>query len=654
MRLLHSPLNRLSPSSHPHPRNLAYRHCLRSHFLSHPGDSLLDVGAGTGILALYAARAGQEAGGGGEGDRSSAFVACETNPCLARIASEVARRNGLPVRVVPKLSVNLDRSDAGPLSSGGFDVLVTETFDAGLLGEHCLDVFDHAWRHLLRPGAKVVPRGASASCFLLESRELRDRKAFDRGRLGELRSDSFVLSSEDLSAEPYDCEDLRRVAHRRLSDDVEVVDVDFADPARVSRLRTEGARRVLSVRCRSAGSVDAVAVWFRLRMGDGEGSSLSTRPEDGDAGWQHAIFPLRSRLPVAPGTEVEMVFEVRGHLTLLDCKKKEESVNDGCEQISGSRKVVEVPESFLQRANDVRLLEAYARVGGSIAATGRCRKILDCDGFAGLLSLHLLRASPTAEASFYFADPATYASQAEFLFAVGRENDLLRPEERIHGEFPASVRANGPGEPHLYDLVVWSPVSQGGVLEVSAAARDCLGKAAEQKRRGWPCAVLPSAVEVRCRLFRGEKLRGRFRADPRDPSTSEFDGLARELNGYGPSRLRDVDFAREPGVEFLSACTRAATLVGAEDCLGDLSCEFDFDFDGVPGDGDVRADGVLYWCDLSYGEDVVVSTWSVDPDRRLSSFRQAAFLFDPAVPVGPGTKGVFRLQSGLVEIDVKT
>ena len=31
----------------------------------------------------------------------------------------------------------------------GVDLLITETFDAGLFGEHVLEIFDHAWNHLL-------------------------------------------------------------------------------------------------------------------------------------------------------------------------------------------------------------------------------------------------------------------------------------------------------------------------------------------------------------------------------------------------------------------------------------------------------------------------------------------------------------------------
>ena len=31
----------------------------------------------------------------------------------------------------------------------GVDLLITETFDAGLFGEHVLEILDHAWNHLL-------------------------------------------------------------------------------------------------------------------------------------------------------------------------------------------------------------------------------------------------------------------------------------------------------------------------------------------------------------------------------------------------------------------------------------------------------------------------------------------------------------------------
>jgi hypothetical protein len=39
------------------------------------------------------------------------------------------------------------------------DLLVTETFDAGLFGEHVLETLDHAHKELLAEKARVVPKG---------------------------------------------------------------------------------------------------------------------------------------------------------------------------------------------------------------------------------------------------------------------------------------------------------------------------------------------------------------------------------------------------------------------------------------------------------------------------------------------------------------
>ena len=84
---------------------------------------------------------------------------------MAMTCREVLLRNpeGSWVRPIPQLSLDMDKTDIPEqvpqknFSQFRFDVcqvdiLVTETFDAGLLGEHVLESLAHAWQNFLSPG----------------------------------------------------------------------------------------------------------------------------------------------------------------------------------------------------------------------------------------------------------------------------------------------------------------------------------------------------------------------------------------------------------------------------------------------------------------------------------------------------------------------
>ena len=102
--------------------------------------NILDLGAGSGLLSILAARVFADFG------VKADIVAIEANPDLAELCEETISRNGLSdtIRVVNKLSLDINSTSAGGsdvLWSDGSDLadlLVTETFGTTLLGEGAL------------------------------------------------------------------------------------------------------------------------------------------------------------------------------------------------------------------------------------------------------------------------------------------------------------------------------------------------------------------------------------------------------------------------------------------------------------------------------------------------------------------------------------
>jgi SAM-dependent methyltransferase len=105
-----------------------------------PGDVVVDVGAGTGIFSLLAARAG-----------ARRVHAIDPNPAVW-LAAELARENGLADRIVvhaaPSFEVKLDEPA---------DVVVSDVRGSfPLAGEH-LAILRDARTRLLRPGGTLLP-----------------------------------------------------------------------------------------------------------------------------------------------------------------------------------------------------------------------------------------------------------------------------------------------------------------------------------------------------------------------------------------------------------------------------------------------------------------------------------------------------------------
>lgn len=168
-------------------RNAAYEAALARAIK--PGMKVLEIGAGTGILSMMAARAGA-------GD----VIACEMNPKVAAAATEIVARNGYAdrVRIVAKKSAALDvMADLG----GPADLLVSEIVDNTLLGEGVLSAVEDAARRLLRPGAVVIPargtlRIALAHYSKLQTRRLGSIAGFDLSAFNRLENPQFPLRRE--------------------------------------------------------------------------------------------------------------------------------------------------------------------------------------------------------------------------------------------------------------------------------------------------------------------------------------------------------------------------------------------------------------------------------------------------------------------------
>lgn len=240
-------------------RNSAYEAALRRAIV--PGCKVLEIGAGTGLLAMMAARAGAD------------VVTCEADPVVALAAERVIARNGLAdrVRVVAKHSTDLDAvADLG----GRADILVSEIVSNDLLGEAALPAIEHAVRHLLKPEAAVIPARGVVRVALAEY--------LGPSALLESAVAGFELADFNWLAKPFREFGIGDPNIALHSEPYDLFSFDFGagvySPAQETRVLIESG----------GGTIKGTIQWIALEM-DGE-TRYENRPAPGARSCWGAVF----------------------------------------------------------------------------------------------------------------------------------------------------------------------------------------------------------------------------------------------------------------------------------------------------------------------------------------------------------------------------
>jgi type II protein arginine methyltransferase len=258
-------------------RNVAYEAALKRAVT--PQTKVLEIGTGTGILAMMAARAGAQA-----------VVTCEMVPAIAHAAQEIIALNGFAecVRVVAKKSYDLDPdTDMG----GCADVFVSELVNEALLGEDVLPIVEHAVKVLLKPGAKIIPARGIVRVALAHDAKLH------RARMDIING--FDLSPFNrLAANHYSVG--RRAPHLTLmSSPADLFDFDFRSggpfPAATS------ARTLIS----TGGKANGIAQWIALQM-DEEGWYENDPTPETPSAWSVFFWPFNAPRDCPAGTAIEI------------------------------------------------------------------------------------------------------------------------------------------------------------------------------------------------------------------------------------------------------------------------------------------------------------------------------------------------------------
>lgn len=253
-------------------RNAAFAQALSNAVT--PDTVVLDIGSGTGLLAMMAARAG-----------ARETVTCEMVAPLAELARDTVARNGLADRIL-----TLDKKSTAVVVSDQMrhkaNLLVTETVDCGLLGEGIVSSIAHAKANLLTDDARIIPCSATVYAMVVESKRLRNLNHVE-----EAAGFDVSLINQYATAHYFPVR-LAAFEYVALTEPFAVFDFDFVHDTVVP------ARKTIAVPVTRDGVGHCIVFWFDMQLD--EEISISNEPGT-TTHWEQALQCLPAETPVGAG-----------------------------------------------------------------------------------------------------------------------------------------------------------------------------------------------------------------------------------------------------------------------------------------------------------------------------------------------------------------
>lgn len=263
------------PMMNEHKRNDAYYQAMQSAIT--PDANVFEIGTGSGLLAMMAAKLG-----------AKRVTTCEAEQVIAEIAQQIVADNGYEsiVTVIPKRSSDIIVGEDFPERA---DILVSEILSSELLGENVLPSIEDAKRRFLKPGGTIIPARASIMIALFGGSDVGkhfvvdDVYGFNLQRFNTITVKKLIVSRSDLNIE-------------LLTDDIEVFDFDFT-----SNAYFQPETKKLRVPIKSDGLCFGFIQWIRLQMN--QQVTYENHPSEKAivSGWQHCAYVLPKPISVEQG-----------------------------------------------------------------------------------------------------------------------------------------------------------------------------------------------------------------------------------------------------------------------------------------------------------------------------------------------------------------
>ena len=256
-------------------RNDAYSQALKAAIT--PDSHVLEIGTGSGLLSMMAARLG-----------AKTVTTCEAEPLIAAAAKRVIADNrlGRRVSVIAKLSSDLT---IGADLAEPADILVSEILSSELLGERVLPSIEDAKRRLVTPGGRLIPAAASIMLALFGGEGIgnnvvvEDSCGFDLRHFNDIVQKKQGITRNDLDIE-------------LLSGDVEAFRFDFQNES-----FHRGESKILRIPVKAAGRCYGIIQWICLQMDENTVFENHPSIKATASGWQHLAYLFPAPVELSAG-----------------------------------------------------------------------------------------------------------------------------------------------------------------------------------------------------------------------------------------------------------------------------------------------------------------------------------------------------------------
>ena len=277
-------------------RVLAYRRAIFRHCRDR---NVLEIGCGSGILSIFAAKAG-----------ARRVIAIEETR-IADLAAAMFEANGVAGRIELRRANSRDVSVAEPA-----DVLIHEIVGNDPLNENVLPFIEDARERLLAPNGLLIPSAMEICCVgfevadtpyndraraIRELTELEGIYGLDFGAFRRL----FASAPSDPFIRPLGPLGQAQFAPRILTEETQICRIDFASDTPL----TVVPHGELRLRATHAGTMGGILVYFRLHLD--EETVLSNSPYSPRTSWNRDGRALDRLVAVSPGQEIPIVAERR-------------------------------------------------------------------------------------------------------------------------------------------------------------------------------------------------------------------------------------------------------------------------------------------------------------------------------------------------------
>jgi SAM-dependent methyltransferase len=252
-------------------RTSAYADAIRS--VVRPGQRAIDFGSGTGVLAIFAARAG-------------ASVDAIERTAMAAAAREIVRRNGCP-------GVTVHHTDHATFEiDGRVDVIISEWMGHALFCESMLEPLISLRERWLRPGGVMLPARVALECALVTDEELYEEGSF--------------LEHQPYGIDFWPIADLPLRQSRLVTLDEEqitgpVANLGWLDMHTVIATPTRLAGRLVPI---ESVPTFGLLVWFDAELAPGV--TLGTGPHHPPTHWRQVFLPFPQPLFVTPSRPLDI------------------------------------------------------------------------------------------------------------------------------------------------------------------------------------------------------------------------------------------------------------------------------------------------------------------------------------------------------------